>query len=485
MHPATSKIAALLGSASVFTLATALSANAQQVAQAQMAQAAPQEVPEQVLITGSLIRGTAAVGVPVTNLSPQDFAQTGALTTADLFRTVPSANVSPGPVATQSGANIERATRVNIRGLDTGDATRSLLMVDGLRVPAQGNGVCEIDPSIIPALSLDRIDILVDGASETYGSDAIAGVINIILKRNFDGAVTQLRYTEAPGGKNRYMASQLWGRTWDGGDITLSYEWYDDSPIQGSSKTSKWRLDFSPWGLDNRIPLASSVPGTISTGGPAQSALLGLGTTATLGTNCTNCFAIPRGTGASFNPINGGVGPTAPFSASTLNWTAFNVASNNGTNGAHNEFDPYSTAWYDAAQQRNAAVATFDQRLTRNITAYGSGFYSNRRSEFKNPANLSPNSTNLLSIAVPTFNPYYPTGGAPTNLRVNYNMTVEKPSFSQAYEMAARYNFGFRIDLPGDWNADLYYAETYDTSFALANAVNKNAVSAALGWTIA
>jgi len=64
-------------------------------------------------------------------------------------------------------------------------------------------------------------------------------------------------------------------------------------------------------------------------------------------------------------------------------------------------------------------------------------------------------------------------------------MTVEKPSFSQAYELAERYNFGLRIDLPGSWTADIYYSETYDTSFALANAVNKNAVSAALGWTIA
>ena len=70
MNPATSKITTLLGTASFVTLATAMSTPAQ----AQMAaQAAPQEVPEQVLITGSLIRGTAAVGVPVTNLGPQDF----------------------------------------------------------------------------------------------------------------------------------------------------------------------------------------------------------------------------------------------------------------------------------------------------------------------------------------------------------------------------------------------------------------------------
>jgi len=172
LKASSAKLATLLGTASLITISQAMSAQAQQVAQAQMAQA--EEVPENVLITGSLIRGAAAVGVPVTNLSPQDFAMTGAVTTAELFRTVPAANVAPGPVATMSGANIERATRVNIRGLDTGDATRSLLMVDGLRVPAQGNGVCEIDPSIIPALSLDRIDILVDGASATYGSDAIA-----------------------------------------------------------------------------------------------------------------------------------------------------------------------------------------------------------------------------------------------------------------------------------------------------------------------
>ena len=153
MNPTTSKLATLMGSASLLTIACALAAQAQQVAQTQMAQANPQEVPEQVLVTGSLIRGTAAVGVPVTNLSPRDFAQTGALTTADLFRTIPAANVSPGPVATQSGANLERATRVNLRGLDTGNAPRSLLMVDGMRFPPQGHGLCTIDPSIIPAIA--------------------------------------------------------------------------------------------------------------------------------------------------------------------------------------------------------------------------------------------------------------------------------------------------------------------------------------------
>src|SRR5689334_19284041 len=155
MNPTTARLATLMGSASLLTLTNVLAANAQQVAQAQTAQAA-QEVPEQVLITGSLIHGTAAVGVPVTNLGTQDFTQTGNITIGDLFRTVPAANVAPGPSAVNSGGHQERETRVNIRGLDQ-TGPRTLLMVDGVRFPPQADGLCSADPSIIPALALDRV----------------------------------------------------------------------------------------------------------------------------------------------------------------------------------------------------------------------------------------------------------------------------------------------------------------------------------------
>jgi outer membrane receptor protein involved in Fe transport len=279
--------------------------------------------------------------------------------------------MSPGAVATNS-ANIERGTRVNLRGLDTGAATRSLLMIDGMRFPPQTSGICAIDPSIIPALALDHIDILADGASATYGSDAIGGVINLILRRDLDGAITQLRYTTAEGGKNRYLASAIWGRVWDGGQVTLSYEWYDDSPTMGNAH-SNLTVDYSPWGLDDRRPLGSSVPATLSTGAPVQPGGGKIGTAATLGHGCTNCFAVPLGSGSNFNAINGGIGPTAPFSASTLNWSSFNTVSNSGSNGVRSQFNPYEKGWYDAAQQRNAAVITLDQRLTRNIAFYGEG----------------------------------------------------------------------------------------------------------------
>src|SRR5437763_1305463 len=69
MNPTASRFAVLMGSASLLTLTNALTAHAQMTAQA-----APEAIPEQVLVTGSLIHGTAAVGVPVTNLGTQDFA---------------------------------------------------------------------------------------------------------------------------------------------------------------------------------------------------------------------------------------------------------------------------------------------------------------------------------------------------------------------------------------------------------------------------
>src|SRR4029077_2865707 len=193
-----------------------------------------------------------------------------------------------------------------------------------------------------------RVDLLLDGASATYGSDAIGGVINIILKRGHDGAVTEIGFQFAAGGGVQYLASQLWGRTWDGGDITLGYNWYNISPTQGNF-SSKFTFDFSPWGLDNRNPLGSSIPGTLSTGASASPDQTNY--PSSNGHNCTNCFAIPGGAGRGFNPINNGLGPTAPFSASTLNWTVFNVAGNSGTNGTRNEFNPYAITYYSSGAQ--------------------------------------------------------------------------------------------------------------------------------------
>ena len=260
---------------------------------------------------------------------------TGTLTASDLFRTIPQFNVNPGPVATQA-ANNERGTRVNLRQLDTGSAPRSLMMIDGMRYPQQGNGLCQIDPSIIPAFAIERIDLLLDGASATYGSDAIGGVINIILKRNFDGAMVEAGWKYGKGGNTQYLASGMWGRTWDGGQVTLSYSWFDIAPTHGNFH-SKFTYDHRPWGFDDRRQIGSSIPGTISTGDPGRAPTMPdpinprtcrfrtRTIPAISAPIAQNCYAIPRGTGFDWDAGPTGYGPLAPGSAPTLDWAAFNT----------------------------------------------------------------------------------------------------------------------------------------------------------------
>ena len=483
------KFAMLMGSSSLFALATVLSANAQQMAQAQTAQTSA-EVPEQVLITGSLIHGTAPVGVPVTNLGTQDFTETGAVTLGDLFRSIPVANVSPGPSAVNSGGHQERETRVNIRGLDA-TGPRSLLMIDGVRFPPQADGLCAIDPSIIPALALDRVDVLADGASATYGSSAIAGVVNVVLKRNFDGAITLFHVSQpTDGGGTQYQASQLFGRTWDGGDLTLTYEWMDEKAIKGNQH-SKFTMNFTPWGLENPfVAIGAMSPGVVSTGAPIVATTVPGGTSAVpslVDGTCTNCFSIPRGTGANFSAGAGGFGPILPSSGATLSWANLATA---GNAGANNYIDPLSGtgAWEQGAQQKNSFVATFDQRIYPNVSFFFSGFYTNRRVEERLPTFGGQGLSNYIrTFSVPTTNPYYPTG-APAGLRVSYDLGFDVPPTIPAWEISARYEFGLNVDLPYDWNGQIYESRSYeDVGFdrhIISTAAVNNALSGAKPATV-
>jgi outer membrane receptor protein involved in Fe transport len=198
-----------------------------------------------------------------------------------------------------------------------------------------------------------------------------------------------------------------------------------------------------------------------------------------LGTNCTNCYAIPHGTGSDWDPGAGGVGPLAPGSAPTLDWLTFNDPSNKGTNGTRNVFNPYDITEYSAGIQYTGGVVTVDQRLTSNISFYGEGIWGMRRTSIKTNDN-----GHQIGYPVPTFNPYYPTG-APSGLRSSYHLGWERPRIERAYAMAQRYQLGLNIALPADWAMQVYFSHTKDKEyFNNNNDVIKTSVSAALGWTI-
>ncbi|MDE2476004.1 MAG: TonB-dependent receptor [Alphaproteobacteria bacterium] len=472
MNPIASRFATLMGSASILTLSTAYGAQAQ-MAPAQTAQAAPATVPEQVLVTGSLIHGTAAVGVPVTNVGAQDFTTTGFSTLGELFQTIPAAQTTL-PQSTISGGHIERNNQVNIRGLDT-NGPRSLLMIDGARFPGQDDGICLIDPSIIPELALDRADILVDGASATYGSDAIAGVVNVVLKRGFDGATTLLHFQVPTDGGGGFQAqeSQLWGRTWDGGDVTLTFEHDDIQPTHGNVH-SKFTMNYTPWGLDNENPIGASIPATISTGKPQASNGNGV---SGVGTVCPNCYAVPRGAGSNFNAAaNNGIGPLLPGDVKNpVNWASLAAGT---TNELSNNL---ALGWEDSAQQKNSLVGTIDQRLFPGVSLFFTGFYTNRRFENLPPPFYSNGVANsIATYAVPTINPYYPTG-APAGLNVSTDLGFQAPNWLDGYEISARYQFGLNLDLPFGWTGQIYDSRSYEVNQYYWKLVNTKYASNALG----
>jgi len=144
-------------------------------------------------------------------------------------------------------------------------------------------------------------------------------------------------------------------------------------------------VNHSPWGYDDRTPIGSSGPATI-TRAPFPSGANQLGTQCGFNTGvspntASTCYSVPVGTGQDFrSDLNAGIGPTAPFSASTLNWATFSTDTNfagplnpsagplNPSAGTRNQFNPYSRLWYDAVAQRNGAAMTIDQRLTKDIS---------------------------------------------------------------------------------------------------------------------
>src|SRR4051812_40308929 len=110
-------IRGLLGTASLLALSS-FSAQAQPAAATQVAQVIPAAAPvEEVLITGSLIRGAEAVGVPVTALGQDDFRQTGAVSISDLLRTTPDVEVVPSGAHIAAGASLTHSARVNVHSL--------------------------------------------------------------------------------------------------------------------------------------------------------------------------------------------------------------------------------------------------------------------------------------------------------------------------------------------------------------------------------
>jgi outer membrane receptor for ferrienterochelin and colicin len=182
-----------------------------------------------VVVTGSLIRGVLDMMAPLMMVSHREMTQTGYASVQDALQALPLTSLAGPREDLGVNGNYNRGAGINLRGLGVG---ATLVLVNGHRQPAAGLDGEFVDVSNIPWSAVDRIEVLPSGASALYGSDAIAGVVNIIMRENLQGADTQVRLAESPGGADQRLVSQLLGTHWGTGKALLAYE-YSEPRVRG------------------------------------------------------------------------------------------------------------------------------------------------------------------------------------------------------------------------------------------------------------
>src|SRR5580700_9478594 len=147
---------------------------------------------EEIVVTGTLIRGVAPTGAELISVTPQDIQATGATSTDQLLSSIPQiGNFFNNPPQIASGNNGSlQINRPSIRPLpnpNSATGALSLVLVDGHRIVGAGVSQSAPDPDVLPTSVIERVEIVPDGGSSIYGADAVGGVINFVTKRHFSG----------------------------------------------------------------------------------------------------------------------------------------------------------------------------------------------------------------------------------------------------------------------------------------------------------
>lgn len=199
---------------------------------AQAPGAAQVGVIEEIIVTGSRIRRPNVVSaVPVTSVSADAFSETAVVSIGDVLNDLPSLR------STYSSSNSTRfigtagLNLLDLRGLGT---SRTLVLQNGRRHIGAIEGANEVDTNMIPTDLIERVDVVTGGSSAIYGSDAIAGVVNFVLKDDFEGAKIRAQYgsPEDPGGDSYFVSTTVGGNfDNDRGNIALAVEHAKQSQI--------------------------------------------------------------------------------------------------------------------------------------------------------------------------------------------------------------------------------------------------------------
>jgi iron complex outermembrane receptor protein len=191
----------------------------------------------EIVVTGTHIHGVDNKTNPVIVIDQAQIEQSGYASTQDLFFSLPQ-NYAGGNT-TQAGfigsgqLNGDFSSAINLRGLG---ASSTLVLLNGHRMAPAVQGT-QVDVSSIPLAAIERVEILTDGASAIYGSDAVGGVVNIITKKDYDGADTFARFGSATSGsRQEETIAQTLGKSWSSGNVTSTFQYQNHSRLDSSDR---------------------------------------------------------------------------------------------------------------------------------------------------------------------------------------------------------------------------------------------------------
>jgi iron complex outermembrane recepter protein len=376
---------------------------------------------EKVTVTGSRVGDKSS---PVIKLDRKDLERTGEPTLARALKTLPQNYASQGEVVDTdpNGSNLNGGGGVNLRGLGF-DAT--LVLIDGRRLAKGGAGGTFSDIANLPLAAVERVEILTDGASAIYGSDALAGVVNIITRR--DPHVTEISLRESvttQAGYDETLGQFVVGREIASWDVLFVAEYYRQSGLARRDREFARSMNYAPRGGSDFRSVTGSVTaldGNLN----AVSALTG---------TTVASAAIPLGqNGRSLTPSD--------FVAGV---------------GVVNRFDTLKDGLLIPEEERFSFYGSARTNLSETTEFSAQAVYGKRdRSR--------PQSYRIVNFTVPATNPFNPFG---ESVRVSHPFT----DLTNGPVDAESETFGFTPSLtwrPGDWTIDVgatYSEQTIDSA---------------------
>ena len=206
---------------------------------------------EEVIVTGSYIKGSATDGAsPVEIIGRDTIEDLGATSVADITRNISVNSGSENNADSFTQGSTQGTSNINLRGLGL---SSTLVLVDGRRqtiaAGTANDGSVFVDTNAIPVIALERVEVLKEGAAAVYGSDAVAGVVNYILRRDFTGLEFNLSQQKTDlGDSTDDRVGVIWGKESGDTNIVVAYSQLDRSPIGGENLTDYSQLAISSLG---------------------------------------------------------------------------------------------------------------------------------------------------------------------------------------------------------------------------------------------